>query len=223
MSIPEKLKSLVRLALALPKTIIFNFRYLPLREALKLPFLISHNVVLRKLGGRVHVRNPSLFSIRIGFGDVGIFDKELSRSVWCVGGTVEFLGVASIGHGSKISVDGLLTIGNNFHISAESSICVKKSVIIGNDVLVSWDVLIMDTDFHVITDENGVIINEDDPIFISDNVWIGCRSLILKGVTISFGTVIAAGAIVSKSITKPNCIVAGVPAKTVRDNIFWKP
>ena len=58
------------------------------------------------------------------------------------------------------------------------------------------------------------------PIVIEDNVWIGVNVLILKGVTIGHGSVIAAGSIVTRDIPC-NCLAAGIPAKVIREKISW--
>ena len=59
------------------------------------------------------------------------------------------------------------------------------------------------------------------PITIGENVWIGCRALILKGVTIGDGAVVAAGAVVTKDVPA-NCVVAGNPAKIIKENVVWQ-
>ena len=71
---------------------------------------------------------------------------------WRVEGEVEFNGSADIGHGSKISVgkNGKLNLGNKFSISAETQVICEKKVIIGENCILSLDVLIMDTDYHKI-------------------------------------------------------------------------
>ena len=56
---------------------------------------------------------------------------------------------------------------------------------------------------------------------IEDNVWVGSRALILKGVRVGKGSIVAAGAVVTKDVPQ-NCIVAGNPAKIVKENISWK-
>lgn len=59
------------------------------------------------------------------------------------------------------------------------------------------------------------------PITICDNVWIGTGAMILKGVTIGEGAVVAAGAIVTKDVPQ-RCLVGGVPAKVIRENVEWE-
>lgn len=56
---------------------------------------------------------------------------------------------------------------------------------------------------------------DDRDVIIEDDVWVGCRAIILHGVTVGRGAVIAAGAVVTKSVP-PYAIVGGVPAKVIR-------
>ena len=59
-------------------------------------------------------------------------------------------------------------------------------------------------------------------IVVGDNVWIGGRAIILKGVIIGDGAVVAAGAVVTRNVP-PRTIVAGVPARVIRENVSWRP
>ena len=207
-----------------PKTIYFNFRYLPWRQAIRFPFWISSRTYLRKTEGNITI-NGELHTgmIRIGYGDIGIFDNKRSRTIWEVAGKVVFEGKAEIGHGSKISVGdtGLLQMGKNFAITAESSIIAYKKVEFGNDCLLSWDILIMDTDFHPIMNERSEIQNPPSEIIIGNSVWIGCRSLILKGSVIPDGCVIAANTLVSKKLTGKNQVFGRQPLTVIAENISW--
>ena len=83
-----------------------------------------------------------------GFGDAGHYDRKRSRGIWQVSGTVSFGGKASIGHGSKLSVRGHLSLGADFNMTAESTIVCAKEIRFGDDCLLSWDILVMDTDEH---------------------------------------------------------------------------
>ncbi|CAN4273158.1 WbbJ Acetyltransferase (isoleucine patch superfamily) [Methylophilaceae bacterium] len=218
----HKVSTLISFVLSLPKTIWFNFKYLPFKDALKLPIFVSRHVWLMDMKGQVRLGVIRTGIVKIGFGEVAIFDWQRARSIWQVSGTVEFKGSAKIGHGSKLSVLGDLTLGNNFAISAESSIVSHKKITVGDDVLISWDVLIMDTDLHEIHAEDGSYINPPQAISIGDKVWIGCRSLVLKGVSISDGMVIAASTTVTKSVESKNAIIGGNPVRVLKENISWK-
>ena len=78
-----------------------------------------------------------------------------------------------------------------------------------------------------------VVIRDDDehemegrvrmsPIDIGDNVWVGGRAIILKGVAIGDGAIVASGAVVTKNVP-PRTLVAGVPARVIRENVSWRP
>ena len=111
-----------------------------------------------------------------------------------------------------------LTIGNNVGISG-SSICATTSVTIGDNVLVGSGCLITDTDAHPVNyldrRENKPNATLSKPIVIGNDVFIGARSIILKGVTIGDRAVIGAGSVVTQGVPS-DCIVAGNPARVVR-------
>ncbi len=89
---------------------------------------------------------------------------------------------------------------------------------IGYDVYIGNDVDIKDNDGHDLMGSNKPA---SLPIVIEDHVWIGARVTVLKGVTIGEGAVVAAGAVVTKDVP-PHTMVAGVPAKVVKENVSWK-
>lgn len=209
--------------LGLPKTIYFNLKYFKLKEAIKLPVFVSYKVKLLKLDGLIIINasiRPGM--IKLGFGSVGIFDKKYSRTIYEVSGKIVFNGSANIGHGSKISVSksGKLILGDNFRISAESTIVCNKKIVFGNNCLLSWDILIMDTDFHKII-YNHKITNLNKEIIIGEHVWIGCRCLILKGTNIPNNSIISANTNIYKSFTKQSTVIGGNPPRTIKENIEW--
>jgi acetyltransferase-like isoleucine patch superfamily enzyme len=108
----------------------------------------------------------------------------------------------------EIGKNAIVKIGNGTYINRNSLIVSHKQIEIGKDCKISWDVIIMDTDQHAIPGT----ATEDKPVIIEDGVWIGCRSIILKGVRIGTGAIIAAGAIVTKNVA-PHTLVGGVPAR----------
>lgn len=82
----------------------------------------------------------------------------------------------------------------------------------------------MDTDFHPIFDlESNTIINPDKEVIIGNNVWIGCRSTVLKGAKVEDFCVIAASTVVNKKIRGNHQIIGGNPVRVLKSNITWKP
>lgn len=109
----------------------------------------------------------------------------------------------------EIGPRGTLIIGNGTYINRNTLIVCEDHVEIGENCKIAWDVIIMDSDLHPI-DDSIPIINK--PVRIEDGVWIGCRSIILKGVSIGYGAVIAAGSVVTKNVP-PRTVYGGSPAK----------
>jgi acetyltransferase-like isoleucine patch superfamily enzyme len=207
------------------KTIYFNLKYFPVKQAVKLPVLLSNKVYLREVKGRIHFNCEIKFGlVQIGYGNVGIFDKKKSRTIWEVYGDVTFCGNANIGHGSKIIVGpkGSIIFGTRLLISAESSIIAYEKIQFGNNCFLSWDTLLMDTDFHSIKNEKEEIINSPKPIIIGNHVWIGCRSVILKGSIIPDNSIIAINSLVNKELMEENCIYGGSPVKCIKEKISWE-
>jgi len=115
----------------------------------------------------------------------------------------------------------LLKIGNNVGMS-NTTIVATKYVEIGNNVMIGGGVTIMDSDFHSLNPihwhtKYDEMYMESRPVKISDNVFIGMKSIILKGVTIGSGVIIAAGSVVSKDIPD-NQIWGGNPAVFIKNN-----
>ena len=131
---------------------------------------------------------------------------------------------------------GEVHIGTNTHIGGAQFIC-RTRIEIGNDVTMAWGITLYDHDSHsteweyrqhdneqcytdyVTTGSN--IAHKDwshvnsAPIKIEDKVWIGMDVLILKGVTIGEGSVVAARSVVTKDVP-PYSLVAGNPARMVK-------
>ena len=107
--------------------------------------------------------------------------------------------------GNRVSINEgviLLTFNNDSTIS------------IGNDVTISYGVNVITGGLNIY---NGLNRNKHivAPVVIEDNTWIGAKVIILSGVTIGKGSVVAAGSVVNQDVP-PNSLVAGVPAKVVK-------
>jgi len=114
--------------------------------------------------------------------------------------------------------DAFLELGNDVYINSNSTLVCGKHIKIGDGSRISWNAEICDTDFHRIVREGSVA---SKPIEIGRNTLIGRRAMILKGVKLGVGSVVAAGAVVTKDVPE-NCLVAGVPARIVRRDIKWE-
>lgn len=128
-------------------------------------------------------------------------------------------GSVEIGRGThlwsnvKISAVGtpeapaLVRIGKHSGFGVRTQMHACKLIEIGNHVRMSWDVVLLENQYHS---------NSKGPIRIEDYAWIGCRSIILSGVTVGYGAIVAAGSVVTKDVP-PHTMVAGNPARPVRE------
>lgn len=105
-----------------------------------------------------------------------------------------------------------LIIGNNVYlngciISANSEVIIKDGVKMG-----PW-AHVMDGDFHGVEDREKAVNMR--PVIIEEDAWLATRCMVLKGVTIGRGAVVAAGSVVTKDV-EPYTVVAGIPAQVVK-------
>lgn len=140
------------------------------------------------------------------------------------------IGNSGIGRGSVVSaIDRFgddtfqpnITIGDGCHIGEFSHITACREVRIGNHVLTGRMIYISDNNHGDCTREEMETppaqrkLTIKGPVIIEDNVWIGERAVILSGVTIGRGAIIAANAVVTQNVPA-YAIVGGVPAKIIR-------
>lgn len=150
------------------------------------------------------------------------------------------LHISVYGTGNEIIIDesaifsnAHLTIrGNNntFRLGKNTSACNatfhlygnNQLMSIGEDCMFSYDVEIWNGDAHAIFKKNEKIpYNISKDLIIGNHVWLGAYSKVLKGAKIPDNSIVAMDALVTSSFSQPNIILAGSPAKIVKENIAW--
>ena len=118
---------------------------------------------------------------------------------------------------SVIAKGARVELGENTFIGLWSTIVSISGINIGRDCLVAERITIRDQN-HVINGDLSIPISragfESAPILIGNNVWLGAGVIVLKGVCLGDGSVVAANAVVTESV-KELQVVAGVPAKLI--------
>jgi len=129
-----------------------------------------------------------------------------------------------------IGPNGHCRVGD-FTLLNGALVMAEERIEIGSHCLVSWNVGIADSDFHPLEPAQRLLdaqalapffkdrpqrpTLQTAPVIIADNVWIGMNAVVLKGVTSGENSVVAAGAVVTKSVPA-NSVVAGNPAVVVK-------
>jgi len=135
----------------------------------------------------------------ISLGDRVVLHKGCKLSAWGTDGPAK------------------IRIGSRTYIGDRTEIHAGQSVTIGDGCDISWDCCIMDRDYHKLGSEKEIFA----PVTIGNHVWIGCKSTILKGVTVGDGAVIAAGSVVTRDVP-PRTLVGGNPARVLKEEVEWK-
>jgi acetyltransferase-like isoleucine patch superfamily enzyme len=108
---------------------------------------------------------------------------------------------------------GVVEIGDNVFINYGVSISAHQLIRIGSRCQIgNWSIL-MDNDFHGVEQKDRP--GHSAPIVLEEDVWLGARVIVLKGVTIGRSAVVGAGSVVTRDVP-PRAVVAGVPARVVR-------
>jgi len=106
-----------------------------------------------------------------------------------------------------------LSIGASTFINCGTVLSARYGVTIGSNCQIATDVVIMDSDFHGVADRENV--EQPSPIILEDDVWLATRAIVLKGVHIGKGAVVAAGSVVTKDVPAYT-LVGGVPAREIK-------
>lgn len=121
-------------------------------------------------------------------------------------------------HGSTIDIGKRFSVPGSLSVHARDG----KKVLIGEECMCAKGVAIRNNDGHVIVDtKTNEIINYPEDVIIGNHVWIAAGSSVLKGVEIADGSVVGTMSLVNKKFKKKNIVIAGNPAKKVRENVAW--
>lgn len=145
-----------------------------------------------------------------------MLDIGPGAEVW-IGGTVQVLRGARI-----VTMRGAqVRLGANTFLNDDVYVIARRSITIGKGCAIAWRTMIVDSDFHALYGRNGRYETLTLPVTIGDNVWIGMGSIVLKGVTIGAGSVVAAGSVVRGDIA-PEVVFAGNPGRVIREEVQWR-
>lgn len=201
-----------------------NFRCLPFSQACRLPIMVSHKTKIKHLNGDISVSGKMKVGlVKIGLETSQLVDFQKQRTLIDLRGKVSFNGRCKIGAGSRVFVSdgGTLIFNDDFCNSAMTSIICYHHIEFGNNNHVSWNTQFMDSDQHAVYNSDGVRINENAAIRFEDNVWCGCNVIVLKGTELAHDTVVGAGSVGCGKHTTPHVVLAGQPAKVVKEGTSW--
>ncbi len=183
---------------------------------------------------KVRIGSGQILKISIGREAKVLLSGNLLVNSW--GGSNSPSSIACA-HESNLTILGDFEIGPNVHIllmpgaslkmggklnssasgiTCDTRVMVEHSLNIGADCIIAWDVFISDSDWH---DISGMA--RYSPVSIGDHVWISHGVSVLKGAVIPHGCIVGAKSLVSSVFDTEKALLAGAPAKIIRNNVEW--
>ena len=207
------------------KTLFFNFYMLPFRDAVKVPILLTRNVYLFSLQGRLELMEPSRFGmIRFGFLNEDFVVAKKCGINLCLDGILRLGKNNRIAPGVTIRIysDGILTLRNNVAVGFNTKFFCMKEIVVDSDTRIGFEGIITDTTFHYMRNiETKKLYELTSAVHIGSHNWIGARSYIMKGCRLPDYTIVSAGSFCNKKYDFPKyCLIAGAPAQLKREKIY---
>ena len=223
------MKSIVRILRTIKKyfwylipTAYFNFRYLPFKQAIKLPILLYKPKFVR-LKGKVVIDADHVSFGMIQLGPlVNTCNPNCGVSIDNRGGTIVFKGRAIFANESYFMVckDAVLILGKD--IDCNCKIKCAKSIEIGDETWIAYDSMIMDSDWHALTDvTTGKLLKKEAPVRIGKHNFISYKCIVTKGaVTPDFATFMPGSIINNVYEGEENSLFGGNPCELIDEGYY---
>lgn len=155
-----------------------------------------------------NVRTGVYVHFVLGDGDITVGDDTIID------------GKSSFGFGARFAERPLLEIGARTYVGHQCSFSVSNRITVGSDCYIAAGCFFLDSPGHPLDPTRRLAHLPPDaeqvkPVTIGDNVWIGTQAMIMPGVTIGEGSVVAARAVVTADVP-PYTVVGGTPARVIR-------
>lgn len=215
-----KLLCLIRVLIP---SLLFNFKYLPFNQAIKMPVLVYKARFLALKGSvRIDCEKVHRGMIHLGFPRAATYPN--SGITWRNYGTVIFKGKCRIGNDCYVIVgkQGTLIFGDDFKANAGIKIVSECSITFGSHIRFGWGGIMMDTNFHPLYDmEKKKYKRAFSPIVIGDYNWFGLQCYIMHGVHTPERCIFGARSIVTRGGQfEPYCVHGGSPIRVLSRNVI---
>lgn len=206
--------------LSLSKTIFFNFKALPIRQAIKLPIFIYRHTSIFNIGD-IEIKATDIFSGMIRWGKLGY--KSQGNGKISNYGKIEFFGPVFFWGGCIIENLGTMTFKGDTMIGEGVTMLIRDHLVIDQYSRIGFLSFIMDSDDHyTINMESKKVARNKAPIIIGKYNWIANKTVIKKGtITPDYTIVASANTLLSKDYTENGsyCVLGGIPAKVIGKGI----
>lgn len=203
----------------------FNFKMLPLRQAIHLPFDFCYKVKFKRLSGKIIIDEKDISRGMIHFGAQGSEMFDGASTILDIAGTMYVKGRSiSVGKGTLLRIErnGVVEFNNGVVIGANGIVLCEQNISFGEQTISSWNCQFMDTDTHsIINLDTGEVLQRSRPIKIGRHCWIGNHVLVNKGTVLPDDTIVASYSLCNKdyrNMISENSVIGGIPAKKLMAN-----
>lgn len=204
-------------------SLVFNLKYLPFKQAKKLPIRVYKMRSLSKKG-RIVIESENIYKgmIQLGIPRAAVFPNN--GITWKNEGCVVFRGSCCIGNDCYVVVgkQGTLILGDDFKANAGVKIVAECSIIFGSHARFGWGSIMMDTNFHPLFDmEKKKYKKAYSPIVIGDYNWFGLQCYVMHGVQTPDRCIFGARSVVTRGGQfESYCVHGGSPIKVLTRNVM---
>lgn len=204
-------------------SIIFNLRYLPFKQAIKLPILVFKMKSLSSKGKVIiDTEDISTGMIQLGFPRAATYPN--TGITWRNQGKVIFRGTCKIPNDCYVIIgkQATLTFGDDFNANAGLKLVSNCKISFGKSARIGWSVTIMDTNFHPLYDmEKKQFKKAFSPIVIGDYNWFGTQCYIMHGVQTPERCIFGARSMVTRGGKYESyCVHGGSPVHVLSRNVM---
>lgn len=208
------------------KTLWFNFRTLPFRQAVRLPVWIYGRVSFVSLRGRVEIRaeriSPAM--IHLGFPEDMYFNPKYGGVIYNDGELIFEGGMyAMCGYNFHTYPGGRIVFGSETKCGAKNTWVSRKEIRVGKHTRLGYDLLVMDSNFHFTKDrETSTVRKVDHTVVFGQYNWINSRVIINAGTRTPDNLIVASGSLLNKDYTASvpeYSLVGGTPAKLIKTGV----
>ena len=209
------------------KTLWFNFRTLPFRQAVRLPVWIYGRVSFVSLCGRVEIRaeriSPAM--IHLGFPEDMYFNPKYGGVIYNDGELI-FDGklIAACGYNFRTYPGGRIHFGQEIKIGDRANFISRSAGIrIGDHTRIAFETVVMDSGFHFIRELGSPLVHSvESEVILGKYNWISNRTVVGKGTRTPDNLIVASGSLLNKDYTASvpeYSLVGGTPAKLIKTGV----
>ena len=204
-------------------SVYFNFKYLPFKQAIKLPIL-TYKPHFHRLKGKIIIDSHNVYT---GMIRLGIFASAMYNNTGFSikhEGTIVFKGRCRIGNDTNIvcGKQGRIVFGEDFRASAGVKILSQCGITFGKETSLGWGTLVMDTNSHMLYDiEKKKFKKAFGKINIGSNNWFGTQCMIMPSVETPERCIFGARTIVTRGGQYESyCVHGGNPVRVLTRNVM---